>query len=107
MEVQRLGTNIRTGTDQFIISSRLESYGYETRFLTFVSSPILEVLSFPIHSLFFAFFSTTSLVVEMLKFNTTIDDSSPLITYSPAGYWAQGSLAKDPELTKYLRLILA
>ncbi len=55
MEVQGLGTNIRTGTDQFIISSRLESYGYETRFLTFVSSPTLEVLSFPIRSLFFAF----------------------------------------------------
>ncbi|PBK94972.1 hypothetical protein ARMGADRAFT_927244 [Armillaria gallica] len=31
----------------------------------------------------------------------TIDDWSPLITYSPAGYWAQGNSAKDPELTKY------
>ncbi|KAK0238248.1 hypothetical protein EDD85DRAFT_769619 [Armillaria nabsnona] len=30
-----------------------------------------------------------------------IDDSSPLITYGPAGLWAQGNLAKDPELTKY------
>ncbi|KAK0435156.1 hypothetical protein EV421DRAFT_1908827 [Armillaria borealis] len=45
----------------------------------------------------------TSLVVEMFKLHTTIDDSSPLIIYSPAGYWAQGSMAEDPELTKFWR----
>ncbi|SJL11327.1 uncharacterized protein ARMOST_14730 [Armillaria ostoyae] len=39
----------------------------------------------------------------MFKLHTTIDDSSPLIIYSPAGYWAQGSMAEDPELTKFWR----
>lgn len=33
-------------------------------------------------------------------FNTTIDDWSPLITYSPAGYWAQ-SVAGEPGLTEF------
>ncbi|KAK0219964.1 hypothetical protein IW262DRAFT_1272473 [Armillaria fumosa] len=36
----------------------------------------------------------------MFKHNTTIDDWSPLITYSPAGYWAQ-NVAEEPELTKF------
>ncbi|KAK0482219.1 hypothetical protein IW261DRAFT_1677866 [Armillaria novae-zelandiae] len=36
----------------------------------------------------------------MVKHNTTIDDRSPLITYSPAGYWAQ-SAAEGPALSKF------
>ncbi|KAK0454047.1 uncharacterized protein EV420DRAFT_1696622 [Desarmillaria tabescens] len=36
----------------------------------------------------------------MFILNTTIDDSSPLIIYSPAGDWAQGD-ADDIELKKY------
>ncbi|KAG7448643.1 uncharacterized protein BT62DRAFT_992657 [Guyanagaster necrorhizus] len=38
----------------------------------------------------------------MFILNTTIDDSSPLIIYSPAGDWAQGN-ADDIELGKYWR----
>ncbi|KAF9026830.1 hypothetical protein BDZ89DRAFT_952648 [Hymenopellis radicata] len=37
----------------------------------------------------------------MYTLNTTIDDSSPLILYSPEGSWEQGNAEDDPELERY------